>query len=135
MRRFHLALGFLTLIAFLATGAYMASVLQRLEGYSDATRLFYRSRHLYILAAALAQLGLGAHLRRLPNRVRFALQGLGSLLLTAASPLLLMAFYQEPQGSVFETYYSHLGLYALFGGVLLHVLATLPVPRKRAGSR
>ena len=126
MQLLHRVVGFLTLAAFLGTGQYMRHVLD-LENASLAEHFFLRSRHIYILGAALVHLALSVGLKPSPAGWRRRLQLLASTLLTAASVLMVAGFFLEsPQldpGS-----FDRAGLYALLAGTLLHVLASLRAP-------
>src|SRR5262249_22169742 len=55
MRRFHLAVGLFTLLAFLASGAYMKLVVHP-QQLPDGEHLMFLSRHIYVLANALVNL-------------------------------------------------------------------------------
>jgi hypothetical protein len=54
MRRFHLGVGLLGVIAFVGTGQYH----EHLRGMTDAQRLLFRSTHIYLLLASLLNLYL-----------------------------------------------------------------------------
>jgi hypothetical protein len=81
------------------------------------------SRHIYILAAALVHLGLGAYVSPLAGRGARGVQWLGSILLLASCVLLIAAFVFEPVAGRTRTNVSTWGLYTLFAGVVLHFLA------------
>ena len=127
MRRFHLAIGALGVIAFLITGQFMRHHTPPLLTMSDGARLMFRSRHIYILGGGLVNLMLGLYLQRHAAGWRRGAQTLGSVLLLAAPLLLTLAFVVEPgAGFQGEMPWSHTGLYVLFGGSMLH-LACGPV--------
>ncbi len=71
MRRLHLIVGFATLLAFIITGQYMRRVLH-LEHASLAEHFFVRSRHIYILGAALVHLALSVGVTLAPGGWRRA---------------------------------------------------------------
>src|SRR5882672_4608917 len=96
MKRLHLCVGMATLLAFLGTGAYMRIGLDGLDGMEPGARMLYRSRHIYLLAAALLHLALGAYLVRAERGWRSGLQLGGSALLLAAPVLLFWAFVRDP---------------------------------------
>lgn len=107
--------------AFLITGQVMRFHSPPLIEMSDAVRLMYRSRHIYILAAGLVHLMLGIYWQPLDGWRRA--QSTGSVLLTAAVPFLIAAFFVEPRQALRDAgMWSHLGLYSLFGGALLHAI-------------
>src|SRR5438067_1680404 len=49
MRKLHLTIGVLTLIAFVITGQIIRHHTPPMRTLSDGVRLMYRSRHIYIL--------------------------------------------------------------------------------------
>ena len=123
MRRLHLIVGLLAIAAFLLTGMIMRTHTPPLIGLSSEIRMMYRSRHLYILAAAIANLLLGLYLRLQPAGWRRILQYLGSILFLVAPVLLILAFAAEPPaGLTGNTGRSSFGQYALFGGAVAHFL-------------
>ena len=130
MHLFHRILGFLTLAAFLGTGQYMRHVLD-LESLSLAEHFFNRSRHIYILGAALVHLALSVGVALSPSGWRRGLQLLASALLSASSVLMVAGFFLEsPQLDPGQ--WDRLGLSALLGGTLGHVMAGSPdhqIPR------
>ena len=125
MRRLHFSLGWLTVIAFLITGQLMRHHAPPLITMTDSVRLMYRSRHIYILAAGLVHLVLGIYWQALEGW-RQLVQSAGSVLLVAAVPLLIAAFFVESSVDLRDaTLWSHFGLYALFGGAMLHGICGL----------
>src|SRR5690242_4884050 len=104
MKRLHLVMGILTLIAFVLTGQYLRRVYPDMAGVNDGMRMMLRSRHLYIMLAGALNAALGLYLIQ-PTRVwRKAVQGLGSLLILAAPVLLTVAFFTEPQHPIPEAH-------------------------------
>jgi hypothetical protein len=89
-----------------------------------ATRLMYRSRHIYILASGLVNLMLGLYLPRTPQGWRGTVRTVGSVLLLISPVLLILAFVSEPaKGFQPEMVCSVAGLYVLFGGCMAHLAA------------
>jgi len=125
LARSHLLVGAVTLVAFLISGAYMRGHDPPLAVLEPGPHLMFTSRHIYILAAALMNLVLGAYLRPTATRAARAVQWAGSLLLLLAAGLLLAAFVVEPVAGRYRTPVSAYGLYSLFAGSLLHVGAAL----------
>jgi hypothetical protein len=127
MRRVHLALGLAASAAFLITGQLIRFHQPPVASLTAETRLLLRSRHIYILAAGLVNLALGLYLQpRRPGWRRIA-QTAGSVLIAAAPAFLVAAFIQEPpQGFYPEMPWTHAGLYLLFAGSMLHLLAIEP---------
>jgi hypothetical protein len=95
-----------------------------LPSLDAAQHAMFTSRHIYMLAAALVNLTLGAYLTRASSRRRRAAQQIGSALVVVAATLLLMAFAVEPVSGRGRTAASSYGLYSLFAGSLLHFLAS-----------
>ena len=60
-RRWHLVVGFAALAAFLARGQYMDLAHDHLRGLEEATRLLFRSTHIYLLFSALLNVVLGLY--------------------------------------------------------------------------
>jgi len=125
MARSHLLAGGLTLVAFLISGAYMGAHDPPVASLEPGLHVMFTSRHIYILAAALMNLLLGAYLRPTSTRAARAVQWVGSLLLLLAAGLLLAAFVVEPVAGRYRTAVSAFGLYSLFAGSLLHVAVAL----------
>ena len=123
MRRIHLALGMVALLAFAATGMVMRTHTPRLRTLGDDVRLMYRSRHIYFFASGMANVLLGVYL--VPSRAawRRGFQRAGSILFLGAPVLLCAAFFSETgHGLAGSLWQSTLGLFALFGGTILHFL-------------
>ncbi|MEN8143779.1 MAG: hypothetical protein ABFS14_02405 [Gemmatimonadota bacterium] len=123
MRRLHVVVGALLFGAFLATGIYMDLSLGHLRDMDQATRMFYRSRHIYILMAALLHAGIGAYYRMIPGRER--IQKLGSLLTVAAGGGLVAAFFTEAVAADLRSSLSLYSIAALTLGTTLHLAAGL----------
>src|SRR5690349_5688564 len=96
-----------------------------LEGMEPGARLLYRSRHIYLLAAALVHLALGAYLVRAERGWRGGLQLVGSALLLAAPVLLMTAFVRDPPAMQLNGAAGHFGLYAFAAGTTAHVLSRI----------
>ena len=125
MRRFHLIFGIVVFVVFLLTGQYMDKVHHHLGEMPDATRLLYRSRHIYILMAGLINLVLGVYFVRRNGRVQRWMQLTGSLFLGIGTLLLVRAFISEPATGLLVTPFTHWGMYLMLGGVILHVLSAI----------
>lgn len=122
MRRLHLWVGVATLIAFVGTGVYLRFGLDGLGGMELGERMLYRSRHIYLLGAALVHLALGAYLVRAERGWRGGLQLVGSALLLASPVLLFCAFVREPPAMDLNGAAGHFGIYTLAAGTLAHVV-------------
>jgi hypothetical protein len=120
MRRLHLGVGAVSLLAFLASGAYMRFSARPFL-LPDGPHLMYLSRHIYILCVALLHLVLGAYFTPATSRAALVTQRLGSALMVVSAGLLIAAFVREPMMGRARTELSTFGLYSMFGGALLHV--------------
>jgi len=134
LKRFHLILGLATLLTFIGTGMFMRITHPGMAGVDPAQRIFFRSRHIYILAIASVHLMLGAYSTGAQSTFRKTLQRIGSLLLTLSSVLLIAAFFRENAALVPNLPLSVHGLFSLLGGTLLHLLAA-PREQKLGGER
>ena len=126
MRRLHLVVGFVALAAFLASGQYMDLAYDHLRGLDDATRLLFRSTHIYLLFSALLNLVLGLYGTGGSPGWRCWLRRVGSALLLAAPSLFVAGFLTEPWLSGLERPFSRPALYASLAGVLLHAVSCWP---------
>jgi uncharacterized protein YjeT (DUF2065 family) len=126
MRRFHLTIGLLSVIAFLLTGQFMKHHSPAMQFLTPDVHMMYVSRHIYLLGAALVNLVLGLYLQLCPPGWRRTLQQIGSLLILLSIGSLLMAFIAEPSlGLAGRSWRSYFGLVALFAGVMTHLVASL----------
>lgn len=126
MRRIHLILGVLGVVAFLLTGQVMKHHTPPMQLLTPDVRMMYVSRHIYLLGAALVNLVLGIYLREQPSGWRRILQWAGSLLILLSAVSLLMAFISEPSlGMAGRSFRSYFGLIGLFAGVMTHLVATI----------
>lgn len=121
----HLVVGALAVGAFLVTGMVLQGLQPPIAEMDWGERLHFRSRHIYVLAAALANLALGIHYALPASAIRRAAAILGSLLALASTLMLFFAFFAEPMAGRPPGGLSAFGLYALFGGVILNALACL----------
>ncbi|MDT5123996.1 MAG: hypothetical protein QOC96_3478 [Acidobacteriota bacterium] len=123
MKPLHLIFGFLVLVVFLLTGQYMHRYYNHLVGMSDAPRLLYRTRHIFILLAGLLNLGIGIYFSYRQQLWRKILQWLGSSLIVLASLLFIAAFFYEPKLADLYTPLSHWGTYTIVAGTLFHLIS------------
>jgi hypothetical protein len=124
-RRIHLVVGLVGVLTFLLTGQVMRHHHPAMAALTPDIRMMYVSRHIYLLGAALVNLTLGLYLQLRSAGWRRNLQQLGSLLIMLSPMLLLLAFLAEPErGLAGRGWRSQFGLFTLFGGVLLHWIAT-----------
>jgi len=125
LRTAHLVVGALAIVAFLITGMLMNAHRPPVMQMDWDQRLLFNSRHIYLMAAGLVNLALGVHYRLPAPRLREAIAILGSLLVLASAVMLFFAFFAEPMAGRWPGRLSGYGLFALFGGVLAHALASL----------
>ena len=125
LRTAHLVVGAMTVAAFLVTGLVMYGHEPALSTMDWGDRLLFRSRHIYILAAGLANLALGVNYGLPDGSARRGAAAAGSLMALASTALLFFAFFAEPMAGREPGRLSAYGLFALFGGVVLYTLASL----------
>jgi hypothetical protein len=123
MRPLHLIFGVFVLVVFLLTGKYMDVYYNHMVGVSDAPRLLYRTRHIFILLSGLVNLGIGIYLSYRQQLWSKILQWLGSLLIVTASLLFITAFFYEPKLMNLYTPLSHWGTYTIAIGTLCHLFS------------
>ena len=125
MKLFHLVFGVAVFIVFLLTGQYMDRHFHHLVGMPDGPRLLYRTRHIFILFSGLLNVGVGAYLVQRPKGWQRILQLLGSILITLASLLLILAFFYDTTRGDLRAPLSHWGIYAIAVGTLFHLLSSV----------
>jgi thiol:disulfide interchange protein len=124
LRRLHLVVGILAVVAFLLSGQVMSHHHPRTEQMSGELRMMYVSRHIYLLAAALVNTVLGLYLHVQASSWRRGLQWVGSLLILFSVFSVSLAFAVEPPlGLAGRGWRSLIGLIALFVGVMTHLVA------------
>jgi hypothetical protein len=116
-RNSHLLVGGLGLVLFLLQGQYMARALDITE-MTDATRMLYRSVHIYLLLSCLANICAGYFMS--PASAVNHLQRLIGVVLLVSPALLLLSFFTESTVASLDRPVAKTTLYLLFGsGVLL----------------
>lgn len=125
MRSLHLIVGWAGVVAFLLSGQYMDRRLDHLRGMDDATRLLFRSTHIYLLFTSLLNVAVGFGLPPELIRWRRWVRLLGSALVLAGPVLTGAAFLTEPWLSGLDRPYTRPAVYGCFAGVILHGLARL----------
>src|SRR6185503_2735410 len=130
LAKFHARVGWLTMLVFLSTGMWMRLGAPGVPPVDLAHRVFFRTHHLYLLAAALVQLLVASQLRAIrplpPRRPR--LQLAASTLLLAAPPLLFLGFATEHTADGLRGEATSLGWFASLGA-----LAAIWVKRNKRG--
>jgi len=128
LRKSHLVVGAVTVLAFLITGLIMRMHEPPVSAMEWAQRLLFRSRHIYILCAGLVNLAIGVHFALPVTKIRHGAAVAGSLFVLASAILLFFAFFAEPMAGRPPGPLSWMGLIALFGGVMLHTLVNFRKP-------
>jgi hypothetical protein len=123
LQRIHLWLGLVTLFIFLLTGQFMDKYLGHLAGMADGPRMVYRSSHIYLLWSGLLNVSFGMYPIGLEHGWRCYLKRLGSVVLLATPPLMLISFFQEPLLRDFQRPYSRAGNYLAVFGVSVRMVA------------
>jgi hypothetical protein len=121
--RAHWLVGTLTLVTFPLAGIYMRFV-AAVPQLADAPRLVYRSRFLFLLLVALANLAL-SHVQ--PERF---IQRIAALIILVAPAPLVFAFLTDPLHGVHSSLLTVTTMRALFLAAVL--LAFVHRPRSRA---
>jgi hypothetical protein len=125
VRRIHLIIGLLGVIAFVQTGQVMARHVPDVHILSSEVQMMYVSRHIYLLGAALVNVVLGLYLQVQPPGWRRVMQLIGSLLILLSPVSLLLAFVAEPVlGIAGRGWQSYFGLIGLFAGVMTHTVTS-----------
>lgn len=122
MRRLHLLVGLLSIVAFLITGFLMSVHVPALPECDPERRLLYRSRHVYLMFAAATNVLLGLYLDESSSKVR-PLRRAASVLMLISPALALFAFAHDPRGALENARPGWLGAFSVFGGTALFLLA------------
>jgi hypothetical protein len=123
MKKVHLTVGVLLVIAFLLTGQYMDKFHNHLVNMPDGPRMLYRTRHIFILLTGLLNLVIAAYYTPRSKQWRRNFQLVGSALIFASGLLFITAFFYEPGLKDLHTPLSHLGVEAIIAGTVLHLLS------------
>ena len=110
--RAHWIVGTLTLVLFPLAGVYMRYV-AGVPVLDDAPRLLFRSRFLFLLLIAVANLGLS---NAQPERL---IERLASAVILAAPVPLIVAFFFDPARGVHGSPWTTLTMRGLFGAAAL----------------
>jgi len=121
----HLVVGALAVLAFLVSGQIMSRHEPPVAAMEWGERLLFRSRHIYLLCAGLVNLAIGVHYALPAVGLRRGAAMVASLLVLASALLCFFAFFWEPMAGRMPGAVSSLGLFALFGGVVLYTLVSL----------
>ena len=120
LRRLHLIVGVLALIAFVLSGQYMDRLYDHLRGMADGPRMMYRTAHIYILWSGLLNLVTGAYLKRIADGLARHAQTLASAFLLVGPALLCISFLTESTSVELVRPAARLAIYGALAGGLLH---------------
>jgi len=123
LARAHSLVGWLGVLAFLASGLYLKRGRPELYDGSEVVRALFRANHLYLLCAALLNL-LAARVGAVPSLLRTRLRTLGSVLLMITVPLLGYAFLIDPRRGFPDRTLTFIGMVLVLLGTLLLTLTT-----------
>jgi len=123
--RAHWIVGALGVLAFLASGLDMHLRHDHLAGFDRATRLSFRSIHIYLLFASLLNVAVAPRVAPAARRWAAGAAAVGSLLLLAGPPLLAAAFWREPLEPGLDRNLTRLGVMASAAGLALLTAAQL----------
>jgi hypothetical protein len=129
LKRLHLVVGILGIVAFLLTGQYMDRFHGHLVGMPNEQRLLFRSTHIYLLLASAINIPLGLYFQWPAGRLRRAMIAIGSVLLVAAPFILLIGFAREPWMTELARPLSRPALYGVLAGIVFHLLAGIRIGR------
>ncbi len=118
-------LGILMVVIFVITGQIMDKSYDHLEGMEGGLRMFFRSRHIYILLVALINLGIGTYISLHTKRWRMILQVIGSTMIFVASVVFVAAFFLDTRVLNWETSVARSGIFLDAYGVLFHFISGL----------
>lgn len=117
----HLIFGIAAFITFLVTGKLMRVDFPDKSLIEPDFRMLMRSRHIYILLAALVHIALGVYLEIRPPIFQKTLQIFGSILLFVGTGLLVYAFFYETYTAHGFSELSRQGLYLSLAGTIFHL--------------
>lgn len=115
----HLFIGGLGLALFILQGQYMGRVLG-VTDLPDAARMMYRSAHIYLLLASVANIVAGYFMT--PTTLVRPLQRLIGIVLLLSPFLFIWSFFTEVTGASLDRPVASMGLYLLFGSATLLLL-------------
>ena len=123
-RTIHLVVGVFVLAVFLLTGYHMRFHIHQVMEADERLRFSLRGNHIYILLLGLLNLGLGAYLQVSRTIWRAYLQLVGSLMILAATGLVIVAFFFENKTSL-ERPFTLLTMILALTGTVLHAASQL----------
>ncbi len=123
-RTVHLVVGFFVIAVFLLTGYHMRFHIHDLMEANDRFRFSIRGNHIYILLLGLLNLNLGAYLKVSQTMWRAYVQLVGSLMILAATGLVIVAFFFENK-ELLERPFTLLSMILTLTGTVLHVVSSI----------
>ncbi|HTR27304.1 MAG TPA: hypothetical protein VMI10_25265 [Terriglobales bacterium] len=124
--RAHWIVGLLALLAFPLTGQYMLHI-AGVPHLDDVTRLVFRSRHLLLLVAGVANIALSN------SQPLHRAQKVASVLIMLSPALLVVAFFVDPGRGLHSSQIFRLSMYGLWiAGILLAIVNR---PRRKQSPR
>ncbi len=118
-RNLHLLIGGVGLVLFALQGQYMARFLG-VETLPDAARMMYRSAHIYLLLACVANISAGYFMTPVATVSR--MQRFIGILLLLTPALFIWSFFVESTIATLDRPIAKMGLYLLFGAAVLLLL-------------
>jgi hypothetical protein len=125
LRRIHLVAGVVALVAFILSGQYMRYVYAHNESVEAATRLMFRSAHIYLLYGALLNMAVGSYLRPSTASHIRRVQIIGSIGIIAVPVLLSVSLLAESHDIAHFRPIAVAAIYVSLASCLLHFAASL----------
>jgi len=94
MQNLHFIVGISGIFAFIGTGQYMHIALNELRDMDDASRMLYRSAHIYILLAAFMNILLSVAEIKIPYRW---IERFTAILCLAMPGVMTLEFFYGPK--------------------------------------
>jgi hypothetical protein len=119
----YLAVGLASLVFFAWTGRYLLAAYPQKEELEMGFRVMLRSRHIFLLLMALAEIGIGVYIRTSRKKFFLAFQLAATALIIAAHSLFIAGFFYEVAvETIPSTPLIHWATYLALGGVALHLV-------------
>lgn len=123
-RTVHLVVGVFVIAVFLLTGYHMKFHIHQVMEADERLRFSLRGNHIYILLLGLLNLSLSAYLKVSQTIWRAYLQLVGSLMILAATGLVIVAFFFENKASL-ERPFTLLTMILALTGTVLHAVSNI----------
>lgn len=122
MKFLHILTGTVILIGFAISGQYMAFGLELPNQEFDAQRMMYRASHMYLLFVGAINVVVGCYWHHFNHKVSKSLQNAASFCLILAQPVLVYAFWVEPEAMDIERLITVAGCVLVLVGVVLNLI-------------